>query len=135
MRILVLGLRCFVALIAFAACSRSRTVPSDIIEKDRMGRILFDIGLAEGSVETEFYRDSSRNKDSLLRVQLDKVMAIHGVRQDAFRRSYDFYKKNPLILKEVIDSLQSYAQRNQQRMFQGGRRKMKPELKLEKPVE
>ena len=100
-----------------------------------MGRILYDIGLSEGAVETEYYRDSSRNKDSLLRTQLDKVMAIHGTSREEFKRSYDFYKRNPLILKEVVDSLQSRAQRNQQRMFQGGRRKVNPELKLEKPVE
>lgn len=122
-------------LLAASACSRSREVPSDIIQKDRMGRILYDIGLAEGSVETEYYRDSSRNRDSLLRAQLDKVMAVHGTSRDLFRRSYDFYKRNPVIFKEVVDTLQARAQRNQQRMFQGGRRKMKPELKLEKPVE
>lgn len=128
-------LPCMAALIVLSACSRSRKVPSDVIGKDRMGRILYDIGLAEGAVETEYYRDSSRNKDSLLRTQLDKVMAIHGTSREEFRRSYDFYKRNPLILKEVVDSLQSRAQRNQQRMFQGGRRKVNPELKLEKPVE
>lgn len=128
-------LPCMAALIILSACSRSRKVPSDVIGKDRMGRILYDIGLAEGAVETEYYRDSSRNKDSLLRTQLDKVMAIHGTSREEFRRSYDFYKRNPLILKEVVDSLQSRAQRNQQRMFQGGRRKVNPELKLEKPVE
>lgn len=128
-------LPCMAALFVLSACSRSRKVPSDVIGKDRMGRILYDIGLAEGAVETEYYRDSSRNKDSLLRTQLDKVMAIHGTSREEFRRSYDFYKRNPLILKEVVDSLHSRAQRNQQRMFQGGRRKVNPELKLEKPVE
>lgn len=135
MRGLFRMLPCMAALIVLSACSRSRKVPSDVIGKDRMGRILYDIGLAEGAVETEYYRDSSRNKDSLLRTQLDKVMAIHGTSQKEFRRSYDFYKRNPLILKEVVDSLQSRAQRNQQRMFQGGHRKVNPELKLEKPVE
>lgn len=135
MRGLFRMLPCMAALIVLSACSRSRKVPSDVIGKDRMGRILYDIGLAEGAVETEYYRDSSRNKDSLLRTQLDKVMAIHGTSREEFRRSYDFYKRNPLILKEVVDSLQSRAQRNQQRMFQGGRRKVNPELKLEKPVE
>lgn len=135
MRGLFRMLPCMAALIILSACSRSRKVPSDVIGKDRMGRILYDIGLAEGAVETEYYRDSSRNKDSLLRTQLDKVMAIHGTSREEFRRSYDFYKRNPLILKEVVDSLQSRAQRNQQRMFQGGRRKVNPELKLEKPVE
>jgi hypothetical protein len=98
-----------------------------------MGRILYDIGLAEGAVETEYYRDSSRNKDSLLRAQLDKVMAVHGTSREEFRSSYDFYKRNPHIFKEVVDTLQARSQRNQQRMFQGGRRKLTPELKLDKP--
>jgi hypothetical protein len=117
----------------FLSCSRSREVPSDLIPRERMGRILYDIGLAEGAVETEYYRDSSRNKDSILRSQLDKVMAVHGTSRAEFRRSYEFYKGNPHILKEVVDTLQARAQRNQQRMFQGGRRKLTPELKLDKP--
>lgn len=129
----LLACTCLISLAL--SCSRSREVPSDLIQKDRMGRILYDIGLAEASVETEYYRDSSRNKDSLLRAQLDKVMAIHGTSRGDFRRSYDFYKRNPHIFKEVVDTLQARAQRNQQRMFQGGRRKVTPELKLEKPVE
>jgi hypothetical protein len=129
-------LRLFPALCILSAaisCSRSREVPSGLIQKEQMGRILYDIGLAEGSVETEYYRDSSRNKDSLLRAQLDKVMAVHGTSREDFQRSYDFYKRNPHIFKEVVDTLQARAQRNQQRMFQGGRRKLTPELKLDKP--
>ena len=133
-----LCLRLYASLFLIAAafaCSRSREVPSDLIQKERMGRILYDIGLAEGAVETEYYRDSSRNKDSLLRAQLDKVMAVHGASREDFQKSYEFYKRNPQIFKEVVDTLQARAQRNQQRMFQGGRGKMKTELKLDKPVE
>lgn len=132
-----LGLYASLCLLSAAlACSRSREVPPGIIQREAMGRILYDIGLAEGAVETEYYRDSSRNRDSLLRAQLDRVMAVHGTNRDDFRRSYDFYKRNPHILKEVVDTLQSRAQRNQQRMFQeGGGRRVKPELKLDRPVE
>jgi hypothetical protein len=119
-------------VLTLATCSRSRNVPSDILPKERMGSILYDIGVAEGAMESIYYRDSSKNKDSLLRTHLDRVMRIHGTDRAEFVRSYAFYKKNPLIFKEVVDSLQARAQRNQQKMFQGGsRRRIKPELRLE----
>lgn len=117
-----------------AACSRSHTIPSDILPPEEMGRILYDIGLAEGAVETEYYRDSARNKDSLLRAQLDKVMRIHGTDRRTFQHSYTFYKKNPQILKKVVDSLQARSQRNQQKMFQGGRKRERPDVRLELPL-
>jgi hypothetical protein len=124
-------LACGILLLAVASCSRSRKVPSDILPRERMGNILYDIGVAEGAMETTYYRDSSKNKDSLLRTHLDRVMRIHGTNRAEFVRSYAFYKKNPLIFKEVVDSLQARGQRNQQKMFQGRSRRMKPELRLE----
>jgi len=118
---------------AMAACSRSQKVPSGILSPEEMGRIMYDIGLAEGAVETEYYRDSARNKDSLLRAQLDKVMRIHATDRRSFQHSYAFYKKHPQIMKRVVDSLQARSLRNQQKMFQGVRKRERSDVRLELP--
>lgn len=106
-----------VSLLLVFSCSRSRKVPSDIIDKDRMGSILFDIGMAEGHLETYYFKDSTYDRDSMLRIELEKVLAIHRVTQSEFRRSYDFYKSHPAIFKVMTDSLQARAQRSQDKMY------------------
>lgn len=131
MRYATCWLACGLLILVLNGCSRSRKVPSDILPKERMGSVLYDIGIAEGAVETTYYRDSSINRDSLLRSQLDIVMRIHGTDRTEFVRSYAFYRRNPLIFKEVVDTLQARAQRTQQKMFQGGSRRFKPELRRE----
>jgi hypothetical protein len=115
--------RCLTILLAVAmaatapSCSRSRSIPGDVLGKEEMGRVLFDIGMAEGHVEVYLYRDSAKSRDSLLRTELDRVLAIHGVGQEQFLRSYRFYKSRPSLFKEVVDTLQARTQRDQQKMY------------------
>ena len=102
---------------SLSACSRSRSIPRDVLGKEEMGRVLFDVGMAEGHAEVYLYRDSARDKDSLLRTELDRVLVIHGVGQEEFLRSYRFYKSRPTLFKEIVDTLQARSQRDQQKMY------------------
>lgn len=104
-------------LLAVTSCSRSGRVPSDVIGREEMGNILFDIGVAEGYVETYVYKDSLKNRDSLLRSELDKVLSIHHVSREEFLRSYGFYKSRPSIFKVMVDSLQARSQREQYKIY------------------
>lgn len=99
------------------SCNPYDRIPGDVIGKEKMGRILFEIGMAEGHMETYYFSDSSLNRDSLLRSELQKVLYIHQVSQSEFVHSYAFYKSRPHILKEVVDTMQVQAQRNQQKIF------------------
>ena len=111
---------CFFLLFAFQcllSCNPYDRIPGDVIGKEKMGRLLFEIGMAEGHMETYYFSDSSRNRDSLLKTELEKVLFIHKVSQPEFTRSFAFYQSRPHILKEVVDSMQVHAQRNQQKIF------------------
>ncbi len=87
---------CFMWLIS---CNPYDRIPGDVIGKEKMGRILFEIGMAEGHMETYYFSDSSLNRDSLLKSELQKVLYIHQVSQPEFVHSYAFYKSRPHILK------------------------------------
>ena len=114
---------CFMWLIS---CNPYDRIPGDVIGKEKMGRILFEIGMAEGHMETYYFSDSSLNRDSLLKSELQKVLYIHQVSQPVFVHSYAFYKSRPHILKEVVDSMQVRAQRDQQKIYL-----KRPEMKVE----
>jgi hypothetical protein len=110
----------------FLACSRSGKIPSDVLGQERMSAILFDISMAEGHAENAYFRDSAKNRDSVLKVELDRVMQIHSISQAEFVRSYQFYRARPHLYKVMVDSLQARSQRDQQKMYlQPGQRRKK----------
>jgi hypothetical protein len=91
-----------------------------------MSALLFDISMAEGHVENAYFRDSAKSRDSILKVELDRVLRMHGVSQQMFLESYRFYKSRPHLYKVMVDSLQARNQRDQQQMYlQPGQRRNK----------
>lgn len=125
--VLVVGL----GLVILNSCSRSSRIPPDLLDQDRMSALLFDISMAEGHVENAYFRDSAKSRDSILKIELDRVLLIHGVSQQVFLDSYRFYKSKPHLYKVMVDSLQARSQRDQQKMYlqPGQRRKKKSAAK------
>lgn len=110
----------------FFSCSRSADIPSDMLDQESMSALLFDISLAEGHVENAYFRDSAKSRDSILKVELDRVLKMHGVSNPVFVNSYKFYRSRPHLYKVMIDSLQARTQRDQQKMYlQPGQRRKK----------
>lgn len=108
------------------SCSRSGNIPSNVLDQERMSAILFDISMAEGHVENAYFRDSAKSRDSILKVELDRVLLIHGISQADFLESYRFYRTRPHLYKVMIDSLQAQNQRDQSQMYlQPGQRRNK----------
>jgi hypothetical protein len=111
---------------ALFACSRSTHIPSEVLDQESMSALLFDISMAEGHVENAYFRDSAKSRDSILKVELDRVLRMHGVSQQMFLESYRFYKSRPHLYKVMVDSLQARNQRDQQQMYlQPGQRRNK----------
>ena len=117
-----------------SACSRSSSIPSDVLDQERMSAILFDISMAEGHVENAYFRDSAKSRDSILKIELDRVLLIHNVSQSNFLSSYQFYKSRPHLYKTMVDTLQARTQRDQQKMYlQPGQRRKKKTVTGSKP--
>jgi Domain of unknown function (DUF4296) len=106
-----------VLFLIFFACSKGKKVPSDIIGQEKMGVILFELAMAEGYLESFPFRDSTVNRDSMVTVEMDKVLAIHRVSQKEFRDSYKFYKSRPEIFKIITDTVYYRAQRSPEKMY------------------
>lgn len=121
--------------LTFFSCSRSGHIPSDIIDRDKMSEILFDVAMAEGHVEHAHFRDSAKSRDSIFRIELDRVMTMHGVTSSSFVSSYRFYTSHPHHYKVLIDSLHARTQRDQQKMYlQPGERRRKKSIKRGKSI-
>jgi hypothetical protein len=120
-----------VLLLLVNACSNGKKVPSDVIGQEKMGVILFELAMAEGYLENYPFRDTTVNRDSMVKVEMDKVLAIHHVSQKEFRDSYKFYKSRPEIYKVMTDTVYYRAQRSPEKMY-GKRLQLKPKREKSK---
>jgi len=99
------------------SCSGAGFNSVEVIGKDRMANILYDIALAEAFVETYQLKDSSLNKDSALQKEIDLVLKYHGVEPLRFSKSYQFYKQHPKDFKVLVDTANARAIRNRENSY------------------
>lgn len=112
--IISLGIAAFFCLLS---CNNSDKIPDNVIDQEKMGIIIYDITMAEGNIEVNSFKDTTLNKDSMLLIEMDKVLAIHKVSQKDFTDSYQFYKSHPEIFKVVTDTLFDRTQRSRDNTF------------------
>jgi hypothetical protein len=68
---------CFLySFLIISACNSVEPVPSGVIKQEKMGTILFELGMAEGYLENYRFKDSTVNKDSLLAIEMDIIRRI-----------------------------------------------------------
>lgn len=103
-------MRQFVILFSFSilivACSSKNKIPKDILPKEQMEDVLWD--LLRGSEFLEIYRfskDSSIDKAAKAQEWYDEVFRLHKTNRHSFEKSYTWYQHHPEIMKEVLDSL------------------------------
>ena len=101
----------------FTACTGNKTGVQPVIDEDKMANIMYDVLLAESYVESYLMKDTTLNKDSLLKVEMDKVMKVYGITSSNFSESYLYYKAHPLQLEKVMDSAHERAVRGRTDIF------------------
>ena len=108
MRICVL---IFLFCVGFVSCSDKDRVPGDVLAKEKMENVLWDILQAD-----EFLRDYVLSKDSTLNDTLEsirmyeKVFQLHKTSREEFARSFDYYRVHPPLMKQLLDSLNARSQ-------------------------
>jgi hypothetical protein len=94
------------------ACGKRNEVPKDILPRDKMETLLWDMIRAD-----EFVKDYIVNKDSTLNDTTESIMVYERVFQfnktsrEEFARSLKYYQTHSTLLKEVLDSLNVRGQK------------------------
>lgn len=93
-----------ILLVISAGCkdriSTRKKIPSGITGKETMAKILADIHIAESMVPNTGKNDSNAKKLNILYFVIFKK---YGITEQQFRRSMDYYTRNPDVLAEVYD--------------------------------
>ena len=97
-----------IAVIFFFSCAQKNKVPETILPPDRMDKLLMDMLRAE-----EFFNQKQADsafRDSLTRINLyQSVLAANKTNKEDFKRSFTYYESHPDLLKTVLDSMHSQA--------------------------
>jgi hypothetical protein len=108
---------CLSALVwCLVSCTDKDKIPSGVLPKEKMQKVLWDVIQAERFRET-FIRDSSKDLKAETFKLYAQVFEIHKVTKDEFIKSYKFYMSRPDIARDMFDSLATQANRRREEMY------------------
>jgi hypothetical protein len=102
-------IRCSILILfVFFSCTQDAKVPDNILPPEKMEKLLLDVLRVE-----EFYNqkknDSSAIDSFSLTSLYQAVLVQHKTSKENFAKSFKFYEKHPELLKTVLDSMHSVA--------------------------
>ena len=89
-----------------SACSDHDKVPGDILPKQQMQAVLWDMIRADEFLDGYvFPKNSAIDKKTMAVSWYDSIYKLHRVTRAGFEKSYAWYRQHPAVMKEVLDSL------------------------------
>jgi hypothetical protein len=104
-------------IVAIVSCNSLTNQEQEILNEEKMATVIYDVLLAESFAESYLMKDTMKNKDSTLQIEMDKVLKVHSISSQTFAKSYRFYKSNPLTLERILDSANERAVRERTDVF------------------
>jgi hypothetical protein len=102
-----------------SACTNNDRIPDDIIGKEKMERILWDMIQADRFSTQFLAKDSAKldvKKETF--ILYDQVFQVNKVTKDQFIKSYKYYLSRPDITKVIFDSLATRANRRKEAVYE-----------------
>ncbi len=104
--------------VAIAACSSKESKPADLIPKEKMEKVLWDMVLADRFSNQFLLKDSLKVDVKTETFKLyEEVFAVNKVNHDQFVSSYKYYLNHPRELKLMFDSISVRANRERKSLF------------------
>jgi hypothetical protein len=122
MRLLIFVL----AVSVLAACTNSDSIPGNIIAKQKMETIIWQL------IQSDEYINIRSAKDTAKKISTEKmkiyqqVLDLNAVSMAEFKKSYLFYMEHPDISKEMFDSISVRANRQHMDIYNGKKDSLKP---------
>ena len=90
----------------FSGCSGKKKIPGDILSKEKMQEVIWDMIRADEFVTIFIWKnDSAINRLAESSQLYDQVFSIHDITKVQFQKSLAFYRNHQDQLKIIIDSL------------------------------
>jgi hypothetical protein len=101
----------FFSSLIILACSRKEKIPANILPPEKMQSVLWDmIGAGEYITTFVVVRDSVDKEFESLKLY-EEVLRMHNVTREQFKKSFAWYRGQPVLMKRMIDTLSKRASR------------------------
>jgi Domain of unknown function (DUF4296) len=98
----------FSFLFILGGCKKKNAVPNGILPPPVMQAVLWDMMRADQFLaDYVLNKDTSKNKKNESIKMYEQIFGFHKINKEQFKRSYSYYRSKPLLLKEIMDSIQS----------------------------
>lgn len=93
------------ALIFLHACSNKDEIPPGVLKPEKMKVVLWDVIKADAFTTLFVKKDSTKNAAAENLKLHQQIFAIHKITKEEFYNSYDYYKTNTPLFKNMLDSM------------------------------
>jgi len=106
---------CMLIGVLIACTTKDKKIPKDIMGINEMKLIVWDLSQAGA------YASMLKEKDTSIKTvntaYLAEVLKMHSISKKDFFTSFDFYQQNPVLNKELFDSVNAHAQRQRGSLY------------------
>jgi hypothetical protein len=103
---------CVFFFIFLFSCTDKTSVPSNIIPREKMENVLWDMIVADRYAYQVLIRDSLKLDVKQKTQELySQVLRVHSVKDDEFITSFKFYMSRPDLIRNIFDTLSAKANR------------------------
>lgn len=103
--------RIFVVLMMICAMAACRSSSNYILHPDTMKVVMWDMLKVDEAYTRMTVKDSLHRLHSESFRMYEEVYALHHITKKQFDSTYKYYEAHPVEFKTLLDSLESYAQR------------------------
>jgi hypothetical protein len=119
---LILQVSACLFITLFIACTNKDKIPSDVLPRDEMEKVMWDMIQADRFSSQFLERDSVAKKN--LKTETfklyEKVFQLHKITREEFVHSFKFYLDRPDINRVLFDSLSARANRRRTEVYTSG---------------
>ena len=109
----------FVILIFLVwGCSNKGNTQANILKKDKMAAVLWDVMRANSFTELYIKKDSLKNPMLENRKLQQQIFMLHDVSKDDFYKSYQYYLSQPDQMRVILDTIAARSERNRIQGYQ-----------------
>lgn len=123
----------------FIACRDKSKTPSDVLPKEKMEKVLWDMMLAD-RFASQFVAKDTAKKDSTRKNLTEEtfkvyaeVFSLNNISREEFVKSYKFYMTRPDLSKVIMDTILQRANRLKEESYKP--RMANPPDSLPKPAD
>jgi hypothetical protein len=107
-----------ILLALLIGCADKNKPGSEILDKEKMTGVMWDILRANAFTELFIKRDSLKNLvTENVRLQ-QQIFTLHNISKEQFYKSYEYYSARPDQMRIILDSVATRGERNKFERFE-----------------